>query len=487
MKNVGFNFRILVKNSSVRKAISLLLIVALCLSLSPAKAAAFADSRAPEGDYLSALDGAQNHIAEITARPVVNSIGGEWAVLALARGGKMTGAIRDAYLESLRAALAEADSNAGGKVIFNRNKPTENERVILALTALGIDAADFEGADLVTPLTDVAWVNSQGINSTVFALIALDSKPYPVAESVRGELIAEITSAQDTETGDWSNSGLGVDMTAMAVQSLAPYYENDSSVRTAVDKAVTALSAWVQGNEADSAGASSESYAQIITALSALGIDAATDARFVNGDRNALTDFLRFALADGTFSHLYGDESNQMSTEQAAYTLVAYDRFKNGRNPLYDMTDAVPVAQDTAGGKEDIDSGNTGKASDTGKTGGNSSPVAAAPSETPAGGERKVNAALPDDRSAIPPLEDEPVAEPVKGDSQNKPDTSVSVRTVEPEAEPEAPPVSENANDGGGMSMRTLIGLIALAVAAFVAGILCSRFYAARKEKKAGI
>jgi hypothetical protein len=278
-----------------------------------------------------------------TANPTVDSIGGEWAVIALARGGAMTDEIRNAYLANLKSYVEnKAYSKTNGTVILDNSRPTENERVVLALTALGIDASNWEGYDFVTPLLNASWANSQGINGTVFALIALDSKPYfQENTAIRNALVSEITAKQATNNG-WSYQGTGFDydMTAMALQALAPYRNNNSGVQNATTNAFNTFrtlytGAWGAHPEKSSA----ESYAQTLAAYSVQGVDVEADGLLNNGE-SILDRLMSFALSTGAFQHILTSGANTMATEQAAYALVAYDRFKNGQNSLYDMSDA---------------------------------------------------------------------------------------------------------------------------------------------------
>jgi len=308
---------------------------------------AFAKAKIAVTDYSKALGDVLAFVAAHTPSPVVGSIGGEWAVLALARGGVISQSIRDNYLVNLKTELAEKGK---GSVILHNAKPTENERVTLALSSLGIDASDFEGCDLITPLTDLSWVKSQGVNSTIFALIALDSKPYAVDASVREGLIAELLSKQSAVTGDWSEY-FGTDITAMALQALAPY-KDDPAVAASIDRALASLSNWYKSTAPGDA--SSETYAQIVVALSALGMDADTHAQFTKDGTSALRDLLKFAQAGGSFSHQLKDGTNGMSTEQAAYALVAYDRYMKNHKRLYDMSDVNP-SPDTGPDVEPVD------------------------------------------------------------------------------------------------------------------------------------
>jgi hypothetical protein len=284
-------------------------------------------------DTASVRTSALNWVTANVPNPAVASVGGEWAVIALARNGDIPTGIKEAYLANLRAKL---NSKAKGAVQIQADKPTENERVVLALTSLGIDASNFEDWDLVSPLLDTAWVSTQGLNSTLFALIALDSAPYfPENTTVRDSLVGTILAAQDSGTSSAGWNGNNPDYTAFALQALKRYNTDYSAE---INKGVAALkNAYETSGKLTYGGDESlESYAQVIIALSGLGIDAET---IVYNGTSLLGTFLRFAGTDGRFQHTLTGSGNAMATEQAAYALVAYNRYKNGQSSLFDMSD----------------------------------------------------------------------------------------------------------------------------------------------------
>lgn len=92
----------------------------------------------------------------------------------------------------------------------------------------------------------------------------------------REKLVQTILDAA-LENGGWALTGTTADpdMTAMAMQALAPYYDTDENVRAAVDKALDVLSAaqLPTGGFVSWGSENSESCAQVIVALTALGID----------------------------------------------------------------------------------------------------------------------------------------------------------------------------------------------------------------------
>ena len=281
------------------------------------------------GEYLESL-----------GTPSVGSIGGEWMVVGLARSGRT---VPEGYYANAVSYISEKiDENSR----LHKAKSTDNARLILALTAMGIDASNVEGFNLPAGLTDLEYVQKQGINGPIWALIAFDSGNYPIPKGTvtRENLIATILAAQLAD-GGWALSGTAADsdMTGMALQALAPYYKSNAQVAKAVDKALDTLSAMQRedGSYASVDGPSSESIAQVIVALTALGIDPDTDARFVKNDNSVLNALLAYYVEGGGFRHTLDGELDGMATEQAYYALTAYFRFLEEKTALYDMTDIL--------------------------------------------------------------------------------------------------------------------------------------------------
>lgn len=276
--------------------------------------------------------------------PTVGSIGGEWAVIGLSRARLLSDETAQSYEQTVEDYVKQA-----GSVRLHHAKSTENSRTILGLTAAGYNAANVAGVDLTAGLTDMAYLRAQGTNGPIWALIALDCHGYDIPQCADGEeqttregLVAEILSYQCSD-GGWALMGdeSDVDMTAMALTSLAPYQE-ETDVSTAVDAALTYLSDAQQadGGFMSWGTANSESCAQVIVALTALGIDPTVDSRFVKNGTSPLDGLCAFACEGGGFRHSDEQmESDGMATEQGFYALVAYDRFRQGQTRLFDMTD----------------------------------------------------------------------------------------------------------------------------------------------------
>lgn len=271
--------------------------------------------------------------------PTVNSTGGEWMVIGLARSGRTVPA--GYYDNVVEYVKAKADANER----LHPAKVTDNARVILALTAIGKDVTNVGGHNLLKGLDSMDYVQTQDINGPIFTLIALDSHNYPTMGDVTREKLIQVILDAQLNDGGWNLSAENADpdMTAMAIQALAPYYKTNETVKAAVDKALEALSALQRSDGGfDSWGTvNSESCAQVIVALTALGIDPTADSRFVKNGHTVLDALAGFYVTGGGFRHTADGERNDMATEQGYYALTAYYRFANTQTRLYDMSDVT--------------------------------------------------------------------------------------------------------------------------------------------------
>ncbi|MBQ2910943.1 MAG: hypothetical protein IJE55_01510, partial [Clostridia bacterium] len=173
-------------------------------------------------------------IAETVTVPSVGSIGGEWAVIGLARSGYD---MPQEYWDSYYTRVLEYIEKCGG--VLHTKKYTEYSRVILALTAIGADPKNAAGYNLLTPLSDFDNTVWQGVNGPVWALIALDSGNYP--SDMRQQYVDKIVESQLND-GGWNLTGKGdSDITGMALTALANY-KTQPKVKNAIDKALSFLS-----------------------------------------------------------------------------------------------------------------------------------------------------------------------------------------------------------------------------------------------------
>ena len=287
----------------------------------------------------AAYSEAAAYVYKNTQAPTVGTVGGEWAIIGLSRGGA---AVADGYYERYYNNVCAYLSEHNG--ILSNSKYTEYSRAILALTAIGKDVSNVGGYDLSAPLYDTAKVSAQGLNGPVWALIALDGGSHAVGSDTRESYIKSILGRQLPD-GGWALSKTSsvseADMTAMALTALSGC-RGRSDVEAAIAKAVIYLSGTQNENGGFSgvAGANSETCAQVVTALCSLGIPL-DDPRFIKNGNSAMDALLGYRIAGGGFAHLPGGEVNAMATEQALYALAAARRAYDGSCGIFSMNDEL--------------------------------------------------------------------------------------------------------------------------------------------------
>lgn len=263
------------------------------------------------------------YVLKTTPAPRFSSVGGEWAVLGLARSGS---AVPESYYADYYTALEKTVSESKG--VLSTRKYTEYSRVTVALAAIGIDARNVAGYDLTVPLGDYDNTIKQGTSGPVWALIALDSRNYPMpicpdaaTSATRQMYIDRLLATQNTD-GGWgigAESASDVDMTAMALQALAKYQEQ-KAVAAAAERALAFLETAPR--------VSSESTAQVITALCELGKPVPDELT---------EELIAYHVSGGGYCHVRGGGVNRMSSEQALYALAAVQRVQTGMPSLYRM------------------------------------------------------------------------------------------------------------------------------------------------------
>lgn len=337
-------------------AAALVLALTLCVT-------AFAE-RSSYGDMAASIaaaekeqQGAAGMAALLTEEnfPAGSSVS-DWTALAMARAG-----IADdyaGYLARLQAYVERQYAENGG---LHAVKATEYHRIALTAAVLGGDPAAFGTKPDGTAIDLVAegtynWqgddLGGQGLNGWIFALLTIDAVGAEApadARYSRQDMIDAIVSAQLPEGGfALGGSAMDVDITAMALQALAPYQEQYPAV---IDAALNALSAaqTVNGGYESWGAQNSESCAQVILALCALDIDPVEDGRFQKAEGGVVDALLAFRLADGSFSHERGKEADAMACEQAMQALTAMALRQQGGGRFFDLTDVHPVQMDGAG------------------------------------------------------------------------------------------------------------------------------------------
>ena len=306
-------------------------------------------------DVSALLQQALDSMAATVTEPQFGTAGGEWAIISLARSGyyaKDSQYFAD-YYDRIVDTVNQLASSLNMNGALDRNKSTENSRLILALSAIGIPSDSVGDWNLLAPFeNNFTWITRQGINGPIFTLLALDSHDYELTDTtVRQQCIDYILGKQCAD-GGWALFGSqgDPDITAMALQALAPYVD-DAKVGPAVEAGVACLSKMQMDNGGFASWGTEncESIAQVMVACTALGINPDTDSRFVKSGGSLLDALLRFYDAEtGMFRHIMSMGGDQIATEQGVYALVAYDRLLEGKTSLYDMSDVTFPEEDDA-------------------------------------------------------------------------------------------------------------------------------------------
>ena len=350
------------KRSTIMKCCSFLLAAALLLSSITCIAQAAdtevyseaktADTLNPDIDTV--IQKVRSYILSKDSNPDSSST---WNVIGINRSSLGASAkYNQAYYENVYAELESKNW------VLTTSKYTEYSKVILGLTAIGKDATNINGHNLLSYLSDFSKVTKQGFNGPVWALIALNCHPSysiptkaGVTEQTTEEGLIQYLLAGETTSGGWALSGdkPDADVTGMTIQALSAYYGKRDDVTGAIDRALlwlsesqmesggygTIVAKSVNGSTVYTTEETAESAAQIITALASIGLDPAQDERFIKNGKWPLTGLFQYYLPEGGFMHVAGGVVNGIATEQGLYATVAYKRMQQGKTFLYDMSD----------------------------------------------------------------------------------------------------------------------------------------------------
>lgn len=295
---------------------------------------------------------------------------GDWYPIGLGRLG-----VNDNFEGYLAVINDAVDKRYSTPEKLDKAKATEWHRISLAILSCGGNPrkAGLNGdKDLIADGTynradeNGGILGKQGINGFIWGLIALDSMFYAVPDDAvytRDDIILNILS-REIEGGGWALTGdePDPDITAMAIQSLAPYYNSEKEyfckngntvsvkkVRDAVKRALNKLSSLQQadGGFISWGMPNSESAVQVLTALCSLGKNPFETQEFIKDGKTVYDGIIKYRNADGGFLHSFvydeenpsslPDASNTMAGEQALYGMAALIRFLNGERRLYDF------------------------------------------------------------------------------------------------------------------------------------------------------
>lgn len=228
---------------------------------------------------------------------------------------------------------------------------TNLDRKIMTLTARGFDCSNLAKYNDGKPFIDAKgneidnlvqvlynYKGSYTINGPIFALIALDMGNYTIpadAYWTRDKLLETILNHV------YLSDGFGLDMVTMLMQSIGPYM-NDPVYSTRVTAKLEeglkiVLESFGDKNAYKNPYGvqwggvyTSEGSAQIVCAMSAMGVDCHTDPRMSDGTNSALTALLDYAdYQDGYFAHTNTTPKNALATYEGCYATQWYLGFLN--------------------------------------------------------------------------------------------------------------------------------------------------------------
>ena len=304
---------------------------------------------------------------------LAGSTAGDWYPIGLSRLG-----IPDNYSGYLAVIKDQIEERYRQPGKLNAAKATEWHRIALAVLAMGGDPTSIGTDETGQPIDLIAdgtydrgkttSLGRQGINGWIWGLIALDSMRYDIpadAYYTREDIIIEILCQQLSDGGfALSGKDSDPDITAMAIQALAPYYNSEKqytykqkvldrevtkTVHDVVEESLICLSEMQldTGDFASWGTQNVESTDQVVVALCSLGIDPFEDTRFIKNGNTLLDGILCYRMEDGGFTHSFTydpenptsvpNESNTMAGEQTLYTMAALWRQENGMRTLYDF------------------------------------------------------------------------------------------------------------------------------------------------------
>ena len=301
------------------------------------------DGVEPQGDTLSIAKEDIAHGVKYLQGKSLEKYGNEWNIFSILRSGATIEQSKlDKYYESVVQELKKK-----GKTM----RVTDLARVALALEAMGKNPTDVGGFNVLEAIYNHEKMMTDSSNCPIFGLLALDGRNYKIPEDAkwsRKDIITQILKFQKASGAfglSLDNDLASIDMTGMALQSLAPYYNDPAypDVKPAVDKALKHFKDNITVNAGflDFGSENSCTTAQVLTAVSALNIDPTVKENgFVQNGNNMVSN-LHTYKKDAGFAWQTALQAQEMATQQVTYGLIAYQRMAEGGTRLYDFTDVL--------------------------------------------------------------------------------------------------------------------------------------------------
>ena len=318
----------------MKKLFALVIIISLLLS------GCGSEKIGTDYDFSKVAEETMSAIMDSAKNPGHSSIFGEWSVIVAVRyGAKVPDGWYDIYYNNLCETMVKENG------ILSSTKHSNYSRAVIALTAAGKDITNVSGYNLIDNYKDFDTITKQGLPGAIFALIAFDTVGYDFPEdgNVTREILIDYILEEEYEVGGWALQGENpdVDITAQVIQALAPYYGKDENITAAVNRAVEHLSDVQKPDGGFFAweGENAQSAAQVVIALTSVGVDIRNDERFIKGENWIGSYLMTYYLGGGAFCHTIGLGKDPMATDQCMQALIALDLFDKGEGRFYDFSD----------------------------------------------------------------------------------------------------------------------------------------------------
>ena len=240
----------------------------------------------------------------------------EWALIGIKNSDvKLSREQLDNYYDAVRAKVKSK------KGVLSEDFYTEYARTSLGVFLAGKDPKTVEGYNLIEKLNDYEVVLDQGVNASIYALIASNYCGYKLNEESENKYLDDIRASFE-EGGEAVSSKVPMDYCGMALQALA-YYKDDSAQKATINKIYELTEEKIKSGKNGVDLGSCESNAQVILGLSAMGIDLEKDKRFIKDEETLIDGMMKYAEEDG-FAHIKGKKVNLLASQQA---LMALDSF----------------------------------------------------------------------------------------------------------------------------------------------------------------
>ena len=286
------------------------------------------------GDILKTAEEGRNAAGTAIIKSHENagySFGDEWDIYSLIRGGlSLTDVEINDYYEDIVDIVGKWQSD---------HKPTDIERVMIALSALGKDVKNVGGVNLEEMLLSSEKLN-EGSNELAFALMALHISGSEADNEIIKALADGLIEFQNEDGGFalFADGLSGVDTTAMALQAFSLYKDTDiiPEAEDVINKGLSFIK--IQLNSSTFDAGNSEATAQVILTLTSLGKDPLTEKGFSNGSVNTVTALMDYYIEGQGFAHTKNKmEVNKMATSQAFQALESFRRYKDGEPSFWEL------------------------------------------------------------------------------------------------------------------------------------------------------